>query len=580
MNILGISDVTGNHSHSCIALLQDGELTFALAQERLSRVKNDSRFPTEAIRIALDFAGLRLQDINHFACGYPPARYYSSLAARSKFDLPRSLLGVLPFRPFRLAKYLLPNIRKGIFDPKSANGLLDLGVPMEKIRFVDHHLAHVSAAYFSSGFDDCLGISYGGFAPHSSGQNVAGAVYRCEGDEITFLEDIPMYATGCYYSGVTVALGFQYMAQEGKSMGLATHGDPTLCYDQVAKITTRFTGDSWQPYHHWVDYVMSPRAEVFAGSRSGRKLRKLIKKFGPEQVAAAAQRLWCENVVRYIKYLRDKYAASRFALAGGLFLNIQINKQIVETDGIDDIFVHPHTGDGSTTIGAMIEVYRQFTGSPVCLPLKDMGLGVEFSDEAIENELRRYGSVVKYQKVSVELPQIVAEKIASGLTIGWFHGREEYGLRSLGHRCILGHPGREQIKMKITEKIKGRDRFIPLAASCLAEKGDDYFLQFRNSPFMTRAYAVRPEKIREIPACVHADNTCRVQAVDASFYLPFRKILEHFYNKSGIPMVVNTSLNRHGQPICHRPSQAIELLLDSELEELVIGSFIVKKSSL
>ena len=292
MNILGLSDTTGNHSHSSVCLVQDGRLTFALSQERISRCKNDSRFPNETIETALQQTGLTMSDIDAVACAYPPPRYYASLLQRSKIDVPRALWGVAVRRPDRLFKYLVPNLRKALLDPHHSNSLLQ-----KPVQFIDHHLSHATAAYCSSGFDDCLAISYGGFAPHSDGYNVAGAVYRCRGDRIEFLENIPFYATGCFYSGITVALGFRYMEQEGKTMGLAGLGDPSVCIDELRAMATLFQHDQWQPYKNWIDYIFAPRAEVFLSSRSGRLLRHMVKKFGARHVAAAAQKIWQDNLL-------------------------------------------------------------------------------------------------------------------------------------------------------------------------------------------------------------------------------------------------------------------------------------------
>ena len=576
MNILGISDVTGNHSHSCVALLQDGKLTFALSQERPSRIKNDPQFPTDALQLALDYTGLRLQDINCFVCSYPPARYYSSLMQYGIMDLSRAFGGVLVRKPITLARYLFPNIRKGLFDPKGTNGLYELGVKKEDFWFVDHHLAHVSAGYFSSGFDKALAFSYGGFAPHTSGRNVAGAVYFCEGDRIQFIEDIPMFAAGCYYSAISVALGFKYMQQEGKTMALAKTADYHDCYDHLRKITSRFRHGKWKKYKHWVDYIMSPRADAFLGTKSGRRLSKLIKRYGSECVAAAAQRLWEKNIYRLIRHYRHMYDTGNIVLTGGTFLNVQINRTIAELEGVDKIFVHPHTGDGSTTIGAVIEAHRDLTGSPVRLDLSDTGLGVDYTDEAIENAIRRQLRKLMFTKLD-NIIDYTAERLAEGKIIGWFQGREEYGQRALGHRCILADPRDMELKHRITRHVKGRENFIPMSPSILVEHGSTYFENFDPTPFMTRVYDIKGDKLEEIKPVSHKDCSARVQAVDAACYPLFRHLLESFHKLTGMPMLMNTSLNRHGEVIVHRPEEAISLLLNTAMDELIIGSFAVKK---
>ncbi|MBN1998460.1 hypothetical protein JW935_12955 [candidate division KSB1 bacterium] len=575
MNILGISDVTGNHSHSCVALLQDGELTFALSQERLSGVKNDSRFPYGAIDALLDYSGLTLDRIDYFACGYPPSRYYSGLLQRSRLDLPRSLFYAGLNAPFTLARYLAPNIKKGLFDPAMANGLYQLGVSKDKFQFVDHHLAHVNAAYRSSPFDNAIGISYGGFAPHADGQNMAGAVYRCCGKKITFLENIPMPATGCYYSGAGIAMGFRYMEQEGKIMGLAAQENPQICLDQVKKITTTFNGERWIPYAYWIDYIFSPRQKVFLNSRSGRRFTKLLKLYSRAAVAAAVQQLWQNNITGLVQHLAKKYVCRKFILAGGVFSNVQINAQLAALDVVENLFVHPFPADGSTTLGAMYTVYTDKTGRDLHVPLSDMGLGMEFSDAEIAGILKNYNSSIHYSKVK-NVPSGVARALADGKIVGWFQGREEYGPRSLGHRCLLGDPRFPESRAKLT-RLKQRDFFIPTAPSCLAEKATEYFENFSKSPFMTRAYPVFTKKKAGIPAAIHADGTARAQAVDRSFYPPFRKLIEYFYTITGVPMVLNTSLNQHGHPIIHEPEQAVDMLLSGEMDQLAIGSFIVHK---
>lgn len=575
MNILGISDVTGNHSHSCVAILQDGDIRFALSQERISRVKNDSRFPTDAIDAALSFTGLALNDIDYFACGYPPANYYGSLLQHGVFDVPRALGGIMARRPVTLARYLMPNLKKGLFDPKSSNGLFELSVPPDKFAFVDHHLAHVTAGYFASNFERAIAISYGGFAPHHNGQNVAGAVYLCEGDSIKWIGDIPMYATGCYYSGITVALGFNYMAQEGKTMGLAKTGDHQPCYDALRRMTTLFRRGSWKKYDHWVDYIMSPRASAFLGTKSGGELAYLIEEHGAEHVAAAAQKLWERNIQELLRSYCVLYNVRNFVLTGGTFLNVQINSLLAESECVENIFVHPHTGDGSTTLGAMLNIYQEKTGKAPRHMLSDMGLGIEFSDQQIQAAIREFGDRLNVQPLK-NPADYAAEQLSQGKVIGWFQGREEYGHRSLGHRCLLGDPRHLSIKEKMT-RIKNRESWIPIAPSVLAEHGSDYFFNFVNSPFMTRVYHATPRAQEKVSAALHVDGTARAQSVDSNFYQPFRRLLERFHAMTGIPMVLNTSLNKHAEPIVHQPKEAIEMLLTTAMDELVIGSFAITK---
>ena len=576
MNILGISDVTGNHSHSCVVLMQDGKLTFALSQERISRIKNDSNFPYDAIQAALEYSGLNVDNIDFFTCAYPPANYYHSLMAHSRRDLPRSLFQIALYSPLKLGKYIFPNIRKGLLDTHRTNGLFKLGVPREKFCFIDHHLAHVSATYFSSPFKKCLGISYGGFAPHDTGKNVAGAVFFCHGDNIQFLEDIPMFATGCFFSGIAVALGFTYMQQEGKISSLAALGDNSTCYEQVCQLAPRFQNGKWQPTPYWIDFIMSPRKEVFLATKSGRALNKILGNHSPQDLAAAAQRVWEENILSFISHLKKKYAVANFVLSGGVFNNSAINSSVANLLDAHSTWVHPFPGDGSTPIGAIIETHRQKAGKPLRFTLNDMGLGLYFSKNAIIHDLKRAGNNITYKQIQGDVSQYTAQQIADGKIVGWFQGREEYGPRSLGYRCILADPRSKVTGNRLTKKIKKRDLFIPISLCCLSEYGSEYFKDFEPNPFMTRLFTAIPQHAKRIPAALYQNNTARVQTVDKEYNFPFRKIIEYFYSITKLPMILNTSLNKHGEPIVHRPIEAIELLQQTDLDELIIGSYSVK----
>jgi carbamoyltransferase len=576
MNVLGISDVSGNYPHSCVALLQNGYLSFALSQERITRIKDDSAFPAEAIQLALDFAGLRLKDIDLFASAYPPVKYFASLSSHSRRDPWRSYLNTWLHRPVKFPHNFLRVLKKNRYSSQ-INYLLRSGISEEKFTFIDTHLARASAAYFSSEFKDCLVISYGVMAPHMNRQNVAGAIYRCNNNTIEHLQDIPAYADICFLSAVTAAIGFRPGKQEGKAMGLAAYGDKEVCLSAMKQLVSQFIADEWQTYKYWVDYSLLGQSNIFFGSKSGRALAKLVNKYSRENVAAAAQALLEENVINYIRYLVNKYDAKNLALAGEFAANVQLNTQIAGIDKIAGVFVHPHPGSGSAAIGAAIEASRHSPDKIQRIPLPDMGLGIEYSDAAIENDIRRVGSAVRTKFLSGDLAMHVAEQLAAGKIIGWFQGREEFGPRSLGHRCILGDPGKIVVCKMITELVKGRELTIPLATSCLEEKASEYFQDFEHAPHMTRVFMVRAEKAEMISGCIHKNGTARIQSVSKNCYQPFRKLIEYFYLYRNIPMVLNSSLNRHNEPIVHRPLEAIQLLIDSHMDELVIGSFSVTR---
>ena len=574
MNILGISDMTGNHSHSCAVLLQDGKLLFALSKERTSRIKNDHRFPIDVIEKLLSCTHLNPWDIDQVVCPYPPPLYYRSLFSNHWLDLPRSLAHTAILAPWSLAKTVIPNIRKSIFDPREDHDLHKAGITLQPL-YVDHHKSHVAAAYAESPFDDCLGISWGGFAPHLNGKNVAGAVYRCQGEKISFLEDIPMPATGCTYSGFTVSLGLKYMQQESKVTALATLGNPKPAIDELYSVVTRFLDGKWHPYPYWVDYILSPRATVFMKTRTARKLDKWKNKYTPQDIAAAAQEAWSETVINAIRHFCSVYKCSKLALAGGTFLNHAINQKLLQQNEVDAIFIHPHTGDGSTPIGAALLTEQSRTGKLARFNHFDTAWGCEFSETEIESAIQKNQESLAIHSLTDPV-EFAANRIAWGEIIGWYQGRDEYGPRAMGSRSILADPRLTDHRKKINVHIKQREPYLPLGISILKEQASTYLYDFSSDPFMTRLYTMNDAAQRVLLSAGDTTHRVRAGAVWPSDK-PFRKLLEKFYMLTGIPCVLHSSLNLHGEPIVHTPDDAIQFLLKSDLDRLIMGTFSLKR---
>jgi carbamoyltransferase len=576
LNIIGFNDVAGAHHNSSVALVQNGEITFAASEERYTRVKYEMAFPKHALQSALHHAGLKLSDIDFFAIGYPPSAFYADLLCRRFWDLPRSVLGLLGHNLSGLMRYLAPNIFKMYKPAEFRNGLLQLGVRKEKMVFLDHHRSHAASAYRCSGFDSCLTISMDGFGPNGDGKNIAGQIYRCAAGEMSLIEEIPFYATALWYSAFTVCLGLKYMDGEGKTMGLAAYGDPTLCYDQIKDMVFSYENGHWQGYPYWVDYIMVPRDAVLMNTCSGRRIMQLIKTHGKEHVAAAAQRLLEERILTFIENLHQRFTFDRVALAGGTFLNVKVNKLIRELPYVREVFVHPHASDGGTAVGAALELYHQKSGRCQTRPLRDANLGISFTDVEIEQDLQRFRDKISWKPLNGDLPAYVAQALSEGKVIGWFQGREEWGPRALGRRSVLADPRNAQTRDVINHKMKNREWFMPFAPSCMEDLGHLYFKDFCSSPFMTLAFDVLEEKAADIAAAIHVDRTARVHSVRPDNRL-YYDVIKNFYERTGVPVILNTSFNRHGLPIVHRPHEAIEHLLWGCVHELAIGSFIVRK---
>lgn len=577
MNIIGLNDVASAHHNSSMALVQNGKLTFAASEERFTRIKHDMAFAENAIRAALEFSGLQLNEIDYFAVGYPMSAFYGDLLVRNWLDLPRTLAGLVGHNFSGLLRYLLPNIRKMYNPPKFNNGLLKLGVAREKIRFMDHHRAHAASAYRCSGFEDCVTISMDGFGPNGQGRNIAGQVYVCKNGHMELVEEMPLYITALYFSGFTVALDLKYMDGEGKTMGLAAYGDPEVCYNQVKELIFNFKDGRWHGYPYWIDYVMVPRKSVFVKTHTGRKIMRLIAQFGRENVAAAAQRVLEERMMDIVEWIHARHPFRNLALAGGIFLNVKVNKLIMELPYLDDLFIQPHAGDGGTAIGAALELYHELSGQPVNFKMQDAALGKAFDDTDIEATLHQFAGQLEWQKLNGTVPEYVGQQLARGKVIGWFQDREEWGPRALGRRSVLADPRRADTRDIINSKMKNREWFMPFAPSALYDHGARYFKNFRESNFMTLAFDVIEEKAQEIAAAIHVDKTARVHSVRRDLNPLYYSAIEAFFKETGVPVILNTSFNRHGLPIVHSPKDAIEHLLWGCVHELAIGSFIVRK---
>lgn len=578
MIILGFNDIAGAHHNSSVALVENGEVLFGASEERFTRIKYDMDFPRHSLDDALAFRDITLADVDYFAVGYPPSSFYADLFCRKPFDLPRSVAGLVGHNLSGMLKYLAPNFKKMYKPAAFHNGLKKLGVPDEKIVFLDHHLSHAASAYRCSGFDECLAISMDGFGPNGAGRNIAGQVYHCTGGNMELLEEIPLYATALWYSAFTVCLGLKYMDGEGKTMGLAAYGDPSVCYEQINDMVFKYYHGQWEGYPYWVDYIMVPRDTVLMKTVSGRRIMKLIDIHGKANVAAAAQRLLEERILAFVNQFHEKYAFRNVALAGGTFLNVKVNKLIRELPFVDEVFVHPHASDGGTAIGAALQLYHEKTGEPTVFKMTDAALGVEFSDDEIETSLKTFGDQIEWKKLEGRLPEYVADALTEGKVVGWFQGREEWGPRALGRRSVLADPRDPQTREKINSKMKNRDWFMPFAPSCLEDRGHSHFKNFCPTPFMTLAFDVVKGKESDIASAIHVDNTARVHSVrrdNQKYY----ELIEHFYRKTGVPVILNTSFNKHGLPIVHRPQEAVEHLLWGCVNELAIGSYIVRKKN-
>lgn len=573
-NILGINTF---HAGSSAAVVIDGRVVVAIAEERLNRKKYFAGFPTLAIARCLEFAGLRFSDIDHVAIGRDSS---ANLHKKLEFAL-RNPSKLLHFARMRSKKNALDDLRALI----STNCEVD---PAE-LRFqqhnIEHHLAHTASAYFVSPWEESAGITIDG-----SGDFVSCMLSRCEGDSIEPLKRVFVpHSLGTMYTAVCQFIGYPKYGDEGKVMGLAPLGT-----DRYADFFTRMLREKDDVFELNPDYFLPFGAnQGMEISHDGEMIvhrlfsDRFIHELGPPRephaeitqrdmdVAFGLQSIFERYYLRMLQTLSSRISSSRLSMAGGCALNSVANgKAFLETSFAEHC-IQPAAGDDGLSLGAALYVSNSILKEGPRHTMSDAYLGDEYSDEFVETELNRYG--IAYRKLEREsLIDSATDAIRNGNVVGWFQGRMEWGPRALGNRSILAHPGFPNMKDILNSRIKHREWFRPFAPSVLAERQSEIFEQSQPSPFMLHVYKIKPEWRERLSAVSHVDDTGRLQTVARHENPLYYDLISAFEQKTGIPVILNTSFNEN-EPIVCRPSEAIECFQRTKMDVLVIGSYFCSK---
>jgi carbamoyltransferase len=583
MNILGINAYHGNAS---AAVVCDGRLVAAVEEERFNRVKYAAGFPAQAIRYCLREAGLKLEEIDHVAV---PRNPYARLGTKLFYALrmPSFARG----RAKVLAKFT------GIREALAAAFDSDAKTIAAKFHRVEHHQAHLASAFFVSPFERAALLSADGLGDFASTMWGSGSGNRMEiADAIAF-----PHSLGLYYTAVTQYLGFLKFGDEYKVMGLAAYGEPERL--ETFRDIVRFdaNGDSGG-FRLGLDYFVHHRtgpemswAEADKTPTLGRLFseempRKLGAARAPEEpleqrhrnLAASLQARLEEVYLGMLGKLAKATGLKSICLAGGVAFNCVANGKIFDSTPFEQVYVQPAAGDGGLAVGAAYYVWCQKLGKPRSFVMNHAYWGPGFSAAemraAIEaRNIARDGCRVAELPVQ-ELTQRAAATIAEGKILGWFQGRAEWGPRALGNRSIVADPRRANMKEILNRRIKHREIFRPFAPSILAEATGEWFERSHPSPFMTLAYAVRPEKRELIPAPTHVDGTGRLQTVTRETNGRYHALISAFRDLTSVPVVLNTSFNDN-EPIVCRPEEAIDCFLRTKMDALVLGDFLVTRGA-
>ncbi|AEN13812.1 MULTISPECIES: carbamoyltransferase C-terminal domain-containing protein [unclassified Streptomyces] len=540
MRVLGINALFHDPS---AALVIDGRTVAAAEEERFSRRKHGKRpvpfsaweLPELAARWCLRSAGLTPADLDAVAYSYDPA-----LAE------PAQQLGLDdPFDHLR-QEYA----RRA---PEFLAGALP-GLDPAKVRFVAHHVAHAASAGLASPLGDCAVLVLDGrgeCASQLAGNYTGGRL------DVLGTQRLPQ-SLGLFYEDLTDHLGFLRSSDEFKVMALASYGTPRFA-DRIAEQVHglgdggfRSSGVEWERF--------APRREPGGPYTEAHA-----------DLAASAQRCLEETVLDIARWLHGRTGAPRLALAGGVALNCVANTRLHREGLFDEVWVQPAAGDAGTALGAALHLAAE--QGPV-RPMDTAALGRGWSDEELRRMLE--AAALPYEEPE-DVAVAVAEELAQDGVVAWFQGRSEFGPRALGHRSLLAHPGRAE-NLERLNAVKGREEFRPVAPMVLAERAAELFDGPLPSPYMLFVHDVAEAWRSRVPAVVHVDGTARIQTVDSAAEPLVARMLTAFERRTGLPVVVNTSLNTAGRPMVDHPREALECFGSAPVDLLAIGPFLVRRS--
>ena len=560
MYVLGISCF---YHDSAAALLRDGQVAFAAAEERYTRHKHCIDFPLHAVQAALDHEGITIADVEAVAFYEKPILKFDRLMLSSIATWP---LGFPIFRRFVPLWF-----KQKLQTPAIFRRELLFTRP---IYYVEHHLSHAASSFLLSPFDEAAIITVDG-----TGEWTTTATGVGRGTEIHLDQEIRFpHSLGLLYSAITLHLGFRVNNCEGKIMGLASYGDPDAYRDAFAKLIAIRDDGSFRLNMDYFGYLHKPvmtsrrLADLLGPPRhDGEPLEQRHK-----DVAAALQATLEDAVLKMARHVHDKTGLSKLCLAGGVALNCVANGRVIHETPFDDIFIQPAAGDDGTAIGCAAYLYHVLMDHPRGEPLRHAYLGDGFTDDDVQACLDSKG--VAYRRMErEELLRFVAQQIADDKIVGWFQGRMEFGPRALGNRTILANPCNPDMKDILNHRVKHREPFRPFAPSALLDHASEYFDLDAPSPFMLLVAPVRPDKRDVLPAITHVDGTARLQTVARDENPLYYDLIAEFRKITGVPVVLNTSFNVRGEPIVRTPDDAYECFATTGIDTLVMHDFVVEK---
>jgi len=574
MLILGLNMF---HADASAAIVEDGKILFAVAEERLNRHKHYGGFPSLAVQACLNAAGAKITEVEHVAVGQDSD---ANLSKKVQYALANPAK-VLNFIKMRQRKESMRSVRSLLAHA------LDVDATMLKFQehHLEHHIAHIASAYYCSPWERAAGFSYDG-----SGDFVSTMMAGCEGPDIQVLDRVFLpNSLGSFYTMICDFIGYRKYGDEGKVMGLAPYGKDTYV-DEIRKIVRIKNGNFqlnmsyFKPLGSSQGMQVLPDGTVRLARHFSDKMEKL---FGAPRephaeitqrdmdLAYAMQHVFEETFFHLVNEMHKRVPEENLALAGGCALNSVANGKLFFRTPFRRTWIQPAAGDEGLAIGSAMHTYHSVLKQPRREQASHAYLGPEFSDEQIESALKSAGA--RYRRLERgAMLDTVSNQMVKGDVVGWFQGRMEWGPRALGNRSIVAHPGLPNMRDVLNARIKHREWFRPFAPSILAEAQHEYFEHDHPSPYMLHVYKIRLEKRKQLCAVNHVDDTGRLQTVAREENPLYYDLIKTFGKKTGIPAILNTSFNEN-EPIVCTPQEAIDCFQRTKMDALAIGPFVACK---
>ncbi len=593
MRILGISAF---YHDSAAALVRDGEIIAAAQEERFTRKKHDSRFPSKAVEYCLAEDGVGLSDVDFVAFYDKPFLKFERLLETYVTFAPRGL------RSFAMAMPLW--VREKLFQKNLLhNELKRFSKEFDwerRLLFAEHHQSHAASAFYPSPFEDALILTMDGV-----GEWATTSVALGNGNKLEIIKEIYFpHSLGLLYSAFTYYTGFKVNSGEYKVMGLAPYGSPRFAKQILDHLIDLKADGSFRLNLDYFNYCTgltmtnSKFDSLFEGPR--RKPEELLTQRHMD-LAASVQVVLEEVVLRMTRALAAETGAKNLCLAGGVALNCVANGRLLRDGHFERIWIQPAAGDAGGALGAALAAYHSFKGQPRKIDrrsdnMKGSYLGPEFSQADIEQRLSAAGA--KYAVLGDDaLLDACVDALESEKAVGWFQGRMEFGPRALGGRSILGDARSPKMQSMLNLKVKFRESFRPFAPSVLREHVCEWFELDQDSPYMLIVADVLQQRRKpmtddeqklfgieklnvprsDIPAVTHVDYSARIQTVHKETNPRYHALIQRFNQRTGCPVIVNTSFNVRGEPIVGTPEEALRCFMGTNMEVLAIGNCLLRK---